>query len=104
MNLTVFEKNIDRLGLISPELVERTILWFSSYAGFQHVLWTSLGKCDSNKQAFDVITMIDEHWKQLDRAAPILAADLVSSVRWCQCLPHAGSARRRTLGSIDIFF
>ena len=81
-NLTVFEKHIDRLGLISPELAERTILWFSSYAGFQHVLWTVLGKCDTSRQASAVIQKIDEHWKEVDGAAPMLAADLARSARW----------------------
>ena len=82
LNLTAFERHIDRLGLISPSLAERTILWFSSYAGFQHVLWTVLGKCDTNKQAAAVIETIHEHWKEVEGAAPRLASDLASSARW----------------------
>ncbi len=81
-NITVFEKHIDRLGLISPELAERIILWFSSYAGFQHVLWVVLGKADTNKQAADIIRKIGEAWTDVDAAAPKLAADLVRSARW----------------------
>jgi hypothetical protein len=81
-NLTVFEKHTDRLGLISPQLSERTILWFSSYAGFQHVLWRMLAKCETNKQAASVIRNLDDNWKEVGGQAPKLAADLMRSARW----------------------
>ena len=80
-NLTVFEKNIDRLGLISPELSERVILWFSSYAGFQHTLWNNLHRCDTNKQASALVHNIGEMWVETEMQAGKLAADLVRSAR-----------------------
>jgi hypothetical protein len=81
-NLAVFEKYIDRLGLLSPELSERTVLWFSGYAGFQHALWKTLHRCETNEAASKLIDLTVAAWAAANEEASQLAADLQRSADW----------------------
>ncbi len=80
-NMLVFEKHIDKLGLVGSDLSARVILWFSTYAGLQHILWHSLHKTPTNAQASEVLRKAGDAWAMAARDAPVLTADLGRSTR-----------------------
>jgi hypothetical protein len=80
-NMMVFEKHIDKLGLIDPNLSERVILWFSTYSGMQHIIWQTLQKIERNEEAGAVIRKGLEAWATSAKEAPSLVTDLKRSIR-----------------------
>jgi hypothetical protein len=79
--LAVFDRHIDRLSLLEPRLSERVIVWFSAYAGFQHLLWVVVPNCETNRSAAAVIKHALSEWPKTMNDAEPLARDLHDSVR-----------------------
>jgi hypothetical protein len=72
---------IHKAGLIESDLSARVILWFSTYAGLQHILWRSLQYVEKNDGAAAVIRTALKAWAIAAKDAPILISDLRASRR-----------------------
>jgi hypothetical protein len=75
-NMFVFEKYIEKLGLLDSDLSARVILWFSTYAGLQHILWRSLRNVERNDRAAASVRTALKAWAVAAKDAPNLITDL----------------------------